>query len=897
MPIGAGHERREAVLPPRYQPAEVEKRWYQYWLDNNVFRAEVDPDREPFSIVIPPPNVTGSLHMGHALDNTLQDILVRRRRMQGYAVLWMPGTDHAGIATQYVVERRLAEDGITRQQLGREAFVARVWDWKEEYEAAILGQLQRLGASCDWSRTRFTMDEGCSRAVREAFVHLFERGLIYRGEYMVNWCPRCQTTLADLEVEHRQREGRLYQIRYPIADSNDFIQVATTRPETMLGDTAVAVHPDDDRYRHLIGRKVLLPLVNREIPIIADEWVDREFGTGAVKVTPGHDPNDFELGRRHQLPIIKVIGLDGTMTEAAGEFQGLDRYECREKVIATLEQQGLLAGSSSHVHSVGHCYRCQTVVEPMVSRQWFVRMKPLAEPAIKAVREGKTRIIPKRFEKIYFHWLENIRDWPVSRQIWWGHRIPAWYCPNDHMVVAKETPEQCPQCGSETLEQDPDVLDTWFSSALWPFSTMGWPDDTPELRYFYPTTVLVTGYDILFFWVARMMFMGLEFMHDVPFRTVLLHGLVRDAEGQKMSKSRGNVIDPLEVIDEFGADALRWSLITGNTPGNDMRLNREKLEAGRNFCNKLWNAARFVLMHLRDDSGPAVAAGATDVAQALRPEDRWILHRLNATIRASDNLLERFEIGEAAQALYEFIWSEYCDWYIELVKPRLGDGGLDGAAARHTLATVLEVILRLLHPYMPFITEELWQHLPGKFREGSTIALASWPGTRAEWVFEDDARNVTALMEIIRAIRSIRADFKIDPARKIDVILHVYRPDQLQFIEGASRSLTRLAGVKDLKLVTALAERPRGAAVAVASGVDIYVPLAGVIDIAAELARLEKEYTETDAHARRMGARLNDPNFLAKAPADVIEQQRRRHRELQDRLQRLAQRIEHLRHA
>ncbi|QBS38437.1 valine--tRNA ligase [Thermaerobacter sp. FW80] len=939
------------MLPPRYRPQDFEEAMYRLWLDHRAFHADRDAPGPVFSMVIPPPNVTGNLHIGHALNNTLQDILARWHRMQGDVTLWVPGTDHAGIATQHVVEVRLAkEEGLRRQDLGRERFLERVWAWKNQYEANILGQLRRLGASVDWDRLRFTMDEGCSRAVREVFVRLYEKGLIYRGDYIVNWCPVCHTALADIEVEHEEREGRLYHLRYPLVDGDGAIQVATTRPETMLGDTAVAVHPDDDRYRHLVGRRVRLPLVGREIPIIADESVDPEFGTGAVKVTPAHDPDDFAMGRRHGLERVQVIGFDGRMTEAAGSrYAGLDRQEARRRVVADLEQGGYLVKVEPHHHSVGVCYRCGTVIEPLVSRQWFIRMKPLAEPAMEAVRTGRTRIVPERFTRVYLHWLENVRDWCISRQIWWGHRIPAWYCQRcGETVVAREDPERCPRCGGAELHQDEDVLDTWFSSALWPFSTLGWPDeDSPDLRRFYPTSVLVTGYDILFFWVARMMVMGLEFMGDVPFRTVLLHGLVRDAKGQKMSKSRGNVVDPLEVIDRYGADALRFTLVTGLAPGNDARFAWERVEASRNFANKLWNAARFVLMNLADFD-PAQGEPARDNAA-----DRWILARLDAVTAEVQRLLEAFELGEAARALYDFIWDEFCDWYIELVKPRLADtaggghraapgteqpaapaagaaaatggaaaavppaaaadragvpagfatGSAAGApaasryAAQYTLWQVLEQTLRLLHPFMPFISEAIWQRLPRPQGAPATLALAPWPRPRGRAADGEEEAVIARFQRVIDAIhglRSIRAEFRVPPGRKAHVLIYADEPAQAEAFAEQAEAIRRLAGVDRLEIHTGRGPRPAQAAAYVGPGVVAYMPLAGLIDLEAERRRLRREREQVEAGLARVRAKLSNEGFLRHAPAEVVEQERQRERELAARLELLGQRLAEL---
>ena len=931
----------DTPLPTRYRPQDFEEDVYRFWLEQRAFHADREAPGPTFSMVIPPPNVTGNLHIGHALNNTLQDILARWHRMQGDVTLWVPGTDHAGIATQHVVEVRLAkEEGLRRQDLGREKFLERVWAWKNQYEANILGQLRRLGASVDWDRLRFTMDEGCSRAVREVFVRLYEKGLIYRGDYLVNWCPECHTALADIEVEHEEREGRLYHLRYPLVDGEGAVEVATTRPETMLGDTAVAVHPEDERYRHLVGKRVRLPLVGREIPIIADPYVDPEFGTGAVKVTPAHDPNDFEMGRRHGLEQVQVIGFDGRMTDAAGpRYAGLDRQEARRRVVADLEEGGHLVKVEAHRHNVGVCYRCGTVIEPLISRQWFVRMKPLAEPAMEAVRSGRTRIVPERFTRVYLHWLENIRDWCISRQIWWGHRIPAWYCQDcGETVVAREDPERCPRCGSRSLKQDEDVLDTWFSSALWPFSTLGWPDrDSPDLRRFYPTSVLVTGYDILFFWVARMMFMGLEFMGDVPFRTVLLHGLVRDAQGQKMSKSRGNVVDPLEVIDKYGADALRFTLVTGLAPGNDARFSWDRAEASRNFANKLWNAARFVLMNLQDFN-PARGEPRRDNAA-----DRWILARLDAATADVQRLLESFELGEAARTLYNFIWDEFCDWYIELVKPRLaltgqaapgsgaqgarqagGVGGVadepaagaapaatagapaaadaagDRYAAQYTLWQVLEQTLRLLHPFMPFISETIWQRLPRPAGAPATLALAAWPrageARPAGATAADDERiaRFQRVIDTIHGLRSIRAEFRVPPGRKAHVLIYADEPAQAEAFAEQAEAIRRLAGVDRLEIATGSGQRPAQAAAYVGPGIVAYMPLAGLIDLEAERRRLAREQAEAEAALERVRAKLRNEGFVTRAPAEVVEQERQRERDLAARLDLLRRRLEEL---
>ncbi|MGB9803629.1 valine--tRNA ligase [Desulfofundulus sp.] len=860
-------------MPTTYDPRAVEEKWYRYWEEHKFFQAGVD-GREPFSIVMPPPNVTGQLHMGHALDNTLQDILTRWRRMQGYNTLWLPGTDHAGIATQARVEEQLAKEGKSRYDLGREKFLERVWAWKEQYGGRITHQLRRLGASCDWDRERFTMDEGCSRAVKEVFLRLYEEGLIYRDYYIVNWCPRCQTTISDIEVEHLDRPGQLYYIKYPTRDGLDAITVATTRPETMLGDVAVAVHPEDERYRHLVGKTLVLPLVGREMPVIADEYVDPSFGTGAVKITPAHDPNDFEVGRRHNLPQVRVINKDAVMDEEAGPYRGLDRWECRKRIIRDLQEQGYLVKVEDHNHAVGHCYRCNTVIEPMLSRQWFVRMKPLAEPAIRAVKEGRIRFVPERFTKIYLNWMENIRDWCISRQLWWGHRIPVWYCRDcEEVIAAKEPPLRCTRCGSTRLEQDPDVLDTWFSSALWPFSTLGWPEKTPELDYYYPTSVLVTGRDIIFFWVARMIVSGLHFMQEVPFREVFIHGLVLDALGRKMSKSLGNGVDPIDVIESHGADSLRFMLVTGNTPGNDLRFHFERLDGARNFANKIWNASRFALMNLQDYD-PAAAPGR----EAHTLADRWILSRFQACVREVTRFLESYELGEAARVIYEFIWDEFCDWYIELVKPRLyrARDSRDRACAQDVLARVLRGAMELLHPFMPFITEEIWQRLP---HEGPTVMHAPWPVYRPELRDEEAEAGMAVLMEVIRSIRHVRSEMNVPPGRTADVILVVADRGTRGLIQQWQDYIQELARCR-VEVKPELDRVPPQSAHGVARGVEFYVPLAGLIDIDRELARLKKELASVEKELGRVRGKLRNEGFLAKAPAEVVEKERTREKEL-----------------
>ncbi len=870
-------------LPKTYNPETVEKKWYDYWLEKGYFAPAEDLTREPFSIVMPPPNVTGLLHLGHALDNTLQDILTRWRRMQGYSVLWLPGTDHAGIATQARVEENLASQGISRHDLGREAFLERVWEWKHNYGSTITNQLKMLGASCDWSRERFTMDEGCSRAVREVFVSLFEKGLIYRGDYIINWCPRCHTTISDIEVEHIESEGNLYYIKYPLQDGEGYLTVATTRPETMLGDTGVAVNPADERYRKFIGKNLVLPLLGRVMPVVADDFVDREFGTGAVKVTPAHDPNDFEMGMRHDLPRVTVINQDGTMSAEAGPYEGMDRYECRRQIVEDLKEQGFLEKIESHSHAVGHCYRCNTVIEPMISKQWFVKMKPLAEPAIRRVLEGDIVFVPGRFTKVYTNWLENIRDWCISRQLWWGHRIPVWYCECGEMICSREEPEVCPNCNSKTLTQDPDVLDTWFSSALWPFSTMGWPEDTRDLARFYPTSVLVTGRDIIFFWVARMIFAGLEFMKEVPFSDVMIHGLILDGQGRKMSKSLGNGIDPMEVIEQYGADTLRFSLITGTTPGNDVRFNMDKVENTRNFANKVWNASRFVLMNLEDYA--VIELQDSDLELA----DRWILHRLSVTNRETTRLMEQYELGEAARTLYDFIWDDFCDWYVELVKPRLyrPEKPRERQVAQNILVMVLKDIMKMLHPYMPFLTEEIFQHLP---EPTESIMIEPWPDN--ERFYRPQAEeDMKVLIQSIRAIRNIRNEFNISPGMKITAQVITADPDKSRTIRNNRHYAETMANLREIAITTPQAARPVQAVSAHLVDIEILVPLEGVIDVEKEIARLNKELQSTDQEIKRIQGKLNNQGFMNKAPAEVVEKEKARLNESQDKREGILKRL------
>lgn len=855
-------------LPSVYEPQSVEGKWYDYWKSNGFFAPSDDYTKKPFSIVMPPPNVTGSLHLGHALDNTLQDILIRWRRMQGYNTLWLPGTDHAGIATQAKVEEALAEEGISKYDLGREKFLEKVWEWKHLYGNRITNQLCLLGSSCDWSRERFTMDEGCSKAVREVFVNLYEKDLIYQGDYIINWCPRCNTAISDIEVEHEDSAGFLWHIRYPIENSEEYIIVATTRPETMLGDTGIAVNPEDERYKDLIGKYVILPLVNRRIPIFADEYVDKEFGTGAVKVTPAHDPNDFEMGLRHNLEQIKVMDNQAIMNENAGKYEGLDRKECRSQVVEDLKAGNYLVNIEEHQHAVGHCQRCDTIVEPMISKQWFVKMKPLAKPAIDKVLEGDIKFVPERFTKIYINWMENIRDWCISRQLWWGHRIPVWYCDDCGEVICSKTdPSSCNKCESTNLRQDEDVLDTWFSSALWPFSTLGWPENTKELDYFYPTSVLVTGRDIIFFWVARMIFSGLEHMNEVPFKDVNIHGLILDGQGRKMSKSLGNGIDPIEVIEKYGADTLRFSLITGVTPGNDIRFHWDKVENTRNFANKIWNASRFVLMNMEGYEPIDIAEGELSLA------DRWIISRLNETVRDITKLLEQYDSGEAAKKLYEFIWDEFCDWYIELAKPRLFRpvDKREKLIVQNVLHDVLIDTLRLLHPFMPFITEEIYQYMPG---HNQTIMLDKWPTLDDSKIYHESINEMQDIMQVIRAIRNIRAEFNISPGAKIDTIV-VIRDESRKEVFAENKSyIESMSNVAELSIVNSLEEKPKQAVSGHTSLAELYVPLEGVIDVEKEILRLEKDLKTAEDELKKAENKLNNENFISRAPQEVIEKEK-----------------------
>ncbi|MCI0622519.1 MAG: valine--tRNA ligase [Acidobacteria bacterium] len=887
-------------IPKSYDPKLVEDHWWMFWERERLFVADVKSSRPSFVIVIPPPNVTGSLHMGHMLVYTLHDIVVRRKRMLGFNTLWLPGTDHAGIATQNVVERQLAAEGKSRHDLGREAFEKRVWEWKERSGNTILRQLRRLGGSCDWTRERFTLDEGLSRAVREVFVRLYEEGLIYRGKRLINWCVRCRTALSDLEVKAQLAQGKLAYIRYPLKDSADAITVATTRPETMLGDTAVAVNPNDERYRHLAGKTLILPMLNREIPLITDEFVDPAFGTGLVKVTPAHDPNDFEMGLRHKLEMISVIDEDGRMTEAAGPFQGMDRFQCRREVLKALEALGLLETVADHAHNVGHCDRCKTVVEPALSTQWFVRMQPLAEPAIQAVEDWRIRFVPHNWSKTYFEWMRNIRDWCISRQLWWGHRIPAWYCERcGEINVARETPAHCAKCGHTELRQDTDVLDTWFSSGLWPFSSFGWPDETEDLKKFYPTSVLITGFDIIFFWVARMIVFGLKFMGDVPFRTVYINSLVRDAEGQKMSKSKGNVIDPLDVMEQYGTDAVRFTLAIMAAPGTDISLSPEKMLSYRAFANKIWNASRFVLLNLeslqsRMTPGFSIAAAPQSFVarkSELSLIDRWILSRLNATVNEINRALEEFRFHEASHELYHFFWHELCDWYIEFVKPKIvvkKRAGNDLSC--DVLIFVFDQALRLLHPFMPFITEELWQRLP---HEGRSLAVQEFPKNQPDLADGVAEKQVEALIEVVVKIRDIRRQMNVEPARRIQANLASADPTLQSVLAGAAPYIQNLARCEQVNILPAI-PMDNNSSRSVVAGVEIELPLAGMIDVQAERERLEREIAKIEKEAGPIQAKLNSREFVNNAPAKVVQLNESRLAEFQEKLAKLNENLKRM---
>ena len=878
-------------LPSSYEPRDVEKKWYEHWEKTGYFHADVNDGKEPYSIVIPPPNVTGNLHMGHALNNTLQDILARWQRMKGRSVLWMPGTDHAGIATQNVVERLLAKEGKSRHDLGREEFERRVWQWKEHSGNQIQGQLKRLGSSLDWQRERFTLDEGLSRAVRKVFVTLYEEGLIYQGYRIINWCPRCETALSDIETEYRELDGNLWHIKYPVKDSDEFVVVATTRPETMLGDTGVAVNPEDERNSGLIGKTVVLPLMNREIPVFADSYVDKDFGSGFVKVTPAHDPNDFEMGKRHNLEEIIIMDEHAVINENGGVYKGLGRYEARKKIVEDLDKLGLLEKTDKHVHSVGHCYRCNTVIEPYLSKQWFVQIKPLADEAIKVVEDGKVRFVPKNWEKTYFEWMYNIRDWCISRQLWWGHRIPAFYCNEcGHVNVSMTDPDKCEKCGSADIKQDEDVLDTWFSSALWPFSTMGWPDSTPEVKKYYPTSVLVTGFDIIFFWVARMIMTGVKFMDEIPFNDVYIHALVRDEHGQKMSKSKGNVIDPLIMMDSYGTDAFRFTLAAFAAQGRDIILSEKRIDGYRSFCNKIWNATRFILMNLGEDFKPEKIDN-----NKLEKFDKWILHLLNSTVNKVNEALEGYRFNEAANTIYEFWWHEFCDWYVELVKQRIygkGDTSAESSGiARQVLFYVLKKGLQMLHPFMPFITEEIWHKIRAE-GEGDII-VSQWPQFNESFVFEEESRYTETFKEIIYRIRNIRGEMNIAPEKKADVVFRTSSPVISEIINSEALHIQALAKVESISLDAAYSPDKTDAS-AVMADAEIFLPLKGLIDVDKERARLEKEMGRISAELDRVNNKLSSENFTGRAPADVIEKERLKQKEYGEMLNKLKESVSKL---
>ena len=870
-------------LAKQYDPKEVEDRIYKMWLNGRYFHAKCEEGKETYTIVIPPPNITGQLHMGHALDNTLQDILIRFKRMQGYDTLWVPGTDHASIATEAKIVEAMRKEGITKDDIGRDGFLERAWAWKKQYGGRIIEQLKKLGSSCDWERERFTLDEGCSKAVREVFERLYNKGLIYRGERIINWCPHCLTSISDAEVEYEEQAGHFWHLRYPFKDGSGYLELATTRPETLLGDTAVAVNPDDERYKDMVGKTLILPIVHREIPVIADSYVETDFGTGVVKITPAHDPNDFEVGLRHNLEVINVMTPDAKITEDYPKYAGMDRYEARKAIVEDLKAEGALVKIEDYSHNVGTCYRCGSTVEPRVSKQWFVKMKPLAQPAIEAVKEEETKFVPKRFEKVYFHWLENIRDWCISRQLWWGHRIPAWYCDDcGEITVSKEDNiTKCAHCGSTNIKQDPDTLDTWFSSALWPFSTLGWPEMTEDFKHYYPTNTLVTGYDIIPFWVMRMMFSGLEQTGRVPFDTVLIHGLVRDSQGRKMSKSLGNGVDPLEVIDEYGADALRFSLATGNSPGNDMRYIPERVESSRNFANKIWNAARFIMMNLESDEMLSVDG------KKLALEDKWILSKYNTLIREVTENLDNFELGLAVQKLYDFIWDVFCDWYIEISKARLfGDDNAAKDTARSVLLYVFSGTLSLLHPFMPFITEEIWQALPHK---GEALMVSSWPEFDSGLDFRNEETEFERIMEVIKAVRNRRAEMNVPPSKKARVFIVTSFKDTF---ESGKAYICRLAYASDVE--TGDSFETSGAVRVVTDSATVYMPMKELVDIAAELSRLEKDLKKAEEDRLFFDKKLNNQGFMAKAPEKVVEQQRQGLKKAEDKIKMIKESIKEL---
>ena len=888
-----GRENMSKELAKTYDPHGLEDRIYQKWLDKKYFHAEVDRSKKPFTIVIPPPNITGQLHMGHALDNTMQDILIRFKRMQGYNALWQPGTDHASIATEVKIIEKLKEEGIDKHDLGREKFLERAWEWKKEYGGRIISQLKKLGSSCDWDRERFTMDEGCNKAVTEVFCKMHEKGYIYKGSRIINWCPVCNTSISDAEVEYEDQAGHFWHIKYPIlnedgTESGEYLTFATTRPETMLGDTAVAIHPDDERYTHLKGKKVMLPLMNREIPIVEDTYVDMEFGTGVVKITPAHDPNDFEVGKRHNLPIINIMNDDATINENGGKFAGMDRYEARAAIVKELDEMGLLVKIEDYSHNVGTHDRCKTTIEPLVKQQWFVKMDELIKPAVEAVKNGEIKLIPERMDKTYFNWTDNIKDWCISRQLWWGHRIPAYYCDEcGEIVVAKAMPEVCPKCGCTHFTQDPDTLDTWFSSALWPFSTLGWPDKTEDLDYFYPTDVLVTGYDIIFFWVIRMIFSGYEQMGDKPFKTVLFHGLVRDSQGRKMSKSLGNGIDPLEVIDQYGADALRMTLITGNAPGNDMRFYYERVEANRNFANKIWNASRFIMMNMEGKE-------VTDASASLEPVDRWIISKLNTLVKDVTENMENFDLGIAVQKIYDFIWDEFCDWYIEMVKPRLynSDDVVSQNAALWTLKTVLIDALKLLHPYMPFITEEIFCTLQS---EEESIMISKWPEYTEDRTFAKEERDIEIIKEAVRGIRNVRTEMNVAPSKKAHVFVVSENADIRNTFEEGKLFFASLAYASDVTIQNDKTGIADDAVSVVIANANVYIPFAELVDIKQEIERLEKESKRLDGELARVNGMLSNEKFMSKAPEAKIAEEREKLTKYTQMKQQIVERLAQLR--
>ncbi len=870
-------------LAKQYDPKDVEDRIYKFWLDGKYFHAKCDPDKKPYTIVIPPPNITGQLHMGHALDNTLQDILIRYRRMQGYDALWLPGTDHASIATEAKIVEAMRKEGISKEDIGREGFLKRAWEWKDKFGGRIIEQLKKMGSSCDWDRERFTMDEGCSKAVKEVFVNLYNKGLIYRGERIVNWCPHCLTSISDAEVEYEDQAGHFWHLRYPFKDGSGYLELATTRPETMLGDTAVAVNPNDERYKDIVGKTLILPIVHREIPVIADDYVEMDFGTGCVKITPAHDPNDFEVGLRHNLEVIDTFTDDAHIKPEWGKYAGMDRMEARKAIVEDLEKEGAIVKIEDYSHNVGVCYRCHSSIEPKVSKQWFVKMEPLAKPAIDCVKNGEVKFVPERFDKTYYHWMENIKDWCISRQLWWGHRIPAWYCDDcGEVVVSKETPTACPKCGCTHLTQDPDTLDTWFSSALWPFSTLGWPDKTPELAHYFPTNTLVTGYDIIFFWVARMIFSSVENMHSRPFDTVFIHGIVRDSQGRKMSKSLGNGIDPLIVIDLYGADALRFTLATGNSPGNDMRFSDEKVGASRNFANKLWNAARFILMNLGEDEK------APHIPDELALEDKWILSLFNRLTKEVTDNLDKFELGIAVQKLYDFIWDVFCDWYIEISKIRLNSGDENAAqTARDMLVYIMSNTLKLLHPFMPFITEEIWQTLP---HDGESIMISEWPVYKDEYNFNVEEQEMDRIMEAVRAIRNRRAEMNVPPSKKAKYYIATSYKDTF---EKAGIFMQRLASCSEAEIGDSF--EIDDAVCIVTTDAKIYIPLGELVDFEKEIARLNKEKEKVHKELEFIDKKLNNENFVAKAPQAVVDGQREAAQKLRDKIAMIDESIEKFR--